>query len=975
MITLSPIYRILPLIMMFLATTWLPTQKLFSQKNDSVIYPYYFQLNNLKSNNPIYSIIEGKPGEYFFATDNGVVRYDGQSSFYIENTTTHTNSGASLQKDSHNNIFFENFDGYVFQLKSDSLHLLNKNRSVFYLPYGIWKDELYIIQPRGLDVYSSETLEINDLIRFDIGAAEFTVQMQDRFYMLTEHEITAASKDTVFKKSLNEWKVNDRVKLIYSDGHHLYVCYRDNSSEKIVVFDRDLNFLYDVDLLERNFVQGIKFVCDQMWVLCKDGIDVYDKVKGKYEFSYSMFNGISITDVIADRKGVLWISTIGNGVLILPNLAHQYLKGFPAGINSMNKKGKQLYFGTSKGEIITGESPFTHLKTVYRNNGKSDIENILVDNNIEEIFVVENTGFKVLNQKKSSYEIALKAVTSIDEKYFAIATSTIVGLMVREGKEHLQSEWDSIYNRNDSYNYLSVLYSGVRSKSIEYDSVNKLIYVATNAGLYTFNKYGIRKEIFDNDSSIIAKKIALHNGNLIYNSYNGKLKILSGDSSQHLILSNRWVRSFKKEKDDLVIMLNDYFIKYNLNNKEFSYIPIRISNLEIIDYDLGTRNILLLTNKGMILARLGVMNDYNLPDFYVQRLVINDTMVTNEKNLELSHSENNITINFYINDIGTYIPYEIYYRVNEDSWKPLDISQQSLSFLKIQPGEYLIQFKMNDQILEESVQFYIKAPFWKSYWFFGLIFIIAISTIYFYYRWRIRVFGKQIKLMREKLDLEKQLGQSILTSVKAQMNPHFFFNALNTIQAYIMKNDKHQAITYLSKFSILTRRILNYSEKEDIVLVEEIDSLKLYLELELVRANNRFDFTIDASSIEGSIHQIHIPSMLIQPYVENAIKHGVLSSDERGKIDIRFAIHGKHLIVEVEDNGIGREAAMALRNKNTYDSFSMKANQRRLDVLNKVYKSSISLEVIDKKDEEGKALGTLVRLHIPLKIKDTEQNV
>ncbi|HEY8365573.1 MAG TPA: histidine kinase, partial [Bacteroidia bacterium] len=208
---------------------------------------------------------------------------------------------------------------------------------------------------------------------------------------------------------------------------------------------------------------------------------------------------------------------------------------------------------------------------------------------------------------------------------------------------------------------------------------------------------------------------------------------------------------------------------------------------------------------------------------------------------------------------------------------------------------------------------------------------------------------------------------SILASCKSQMNPHFFYNALNTIQAYIFVNDKKKASNYLSKFSKLTRLILEMSERENISLREELEALKLYLDLEKMRFSDSFEYEIKVSSdiVQDSVE---FPPMLLQPYVENAVKHGLLHKQGEKSINIKFARKEDILIVEIEDNGIGRKRSAelnAIKNKK-HQSFSTQANEKRLEILNEGRKAKIAVEYVDKLSNEGNPLGTLVRLYIPI---------
>ena len=201
------------------------------------------------------------------------------------------------------------------------------------------------------------------------------------------------------------------------------------------------------------------------------------------------------------------------------------------------------------------------------------------------------------------------------------------------------------------------------------------------------------------------------------------------------------------------------------------------------------------------------------------------------------------------------------------------------------------------------------------------------------------------------------------------MNPHFFYNALNTIQAYIFTNEKQKANAYLAKFSKLTRNVLEMSEKETISLNEEIEALKLYLELEKMRFSDQFNFDI---VLENSLDKenIEFPPMLIQPYVENAIKHGLLHKKGEKELMITFRKEQNLLIVLIDDNGIGRKRSKELNRikSEKHQSFSSDANEKRLEILNKNAKSKaeIVLKFIDKQDINGVAIGTTVILSIPL---------
>jgi len=223
---------------------------------------------------------------------------------------------------------------------------------------------------------------------------------------------------------------------------------------------------------------------------------------------------------------------------------------------------------------------------------------------------------------------------------------------------------------------------------------------------------------------------------------------------------------------------------------------------------------------------------------------------------------------------------------------------------------------------------------------------------------------KQFKTrLRWRTDLIRVEQQALL----AQMNPHFIFNSLNSVQRYIMDNDKEAAHEYLQKFSSMMRKVLENSSKPTIVLAEEIATLELYMQIESQRFDHGFDFQIKVQDDE--IWQLEIPTMLLQPFVENAIWHGLMNNENRGKIDIRFfRLNQKMVLCEIEDNGIGRERAETLKSKSAkkHQSKGTSIIKRRIKLLNLRSKEKITCDTIDLEPTKHGKTGTLIRMTIPV---------
>jgi len=219
---------------------------------------------------------------------------------------------------------------------------------------------------------------------------------------------------------------------------------------------------------------------------------------------------------------------------------------------------------------------------------------------------------------------------------------------------------------------------------------------------------------------------------------------------------------------------------------------------------------------------------------------------------------------------------------------------------------------------------------------------------------------------KEKNRIRNQMLELEIKAIKAQMNPHFIFNSLNSIQQFILANDNDNAYRYLAKFSKLRRKLLETNTGETISLADEIELLNRYLEIESLRFENLFEYNIEEDKSKPNVN-VKIPHMLIQPFVENAIWHGLLHKKDNRKLLVKFYYAGEgRLLCEVEDNGVGRNFAERGRELTTKKSLAIDFIKQRLSLLSKINKMECGVEIIDKKDEQGKPCGTIVKVTIPI---------
>jgi LytS/YehU family sensor histidine kinase len=259
----------------------------------------------------------------------------------------------------------------------------------------------------------------------------------------------------------------------------------------------------------------------------------------------------------------------------------------------------------------------------------------------------------------------------------------------------------------------------------------------------------------------------------------------------------------------------------------------------------------------------------------------------------------------------------------------------------------------------------VDAPYWQRWWFNALIAVAALVVAFLLFWIRSRWIRKREMRALEKERLMHAIRVSRLTAIQSQMNPHFLFNALNSIQSFIYQNDKQSAATYLGKFSDLVRAVLSYSDKPTVPLAAELDIIRWYVALEglqldaPVEPEIHVDPAVDADFVE-------IPPLLLQPYAENSMKHGLRHKRGPKKLVIRIEPISRGIRVIMEDNGVGRKASAAINQSapKTHASFATSANSERLSLLNREDGEKVSVQIEDLYDADSQPAGTRVTLNL-----------
>lgn len=325
--------------------------------------------------------------------------------------------------------------------------------------------------------------------------------------------------------------------------------------------------------------------------------------------------------------------------------------------------------------------------------------------------------------------------------------------------------------------------------------------------------------------------------------------------------------------------------------------------------------------------------------------------------IQLPYDKNNVSFNMAELSFSSGFNESYLYKLQgaDKHWNSNSF-QSAVNYTNLAPGSYTLEVKARyGETARALLSFIIMPPFWQTTWF-RLLIIIVIALILTAIMWL------RIRAIKNKYLDKRRLLEAELKAAKLQMNPHFIFNSLTSIQNFVLKNNRIEASTYLSKFSLLMRLVLDYSSEQTITVREEIEFISAYLELETLRFENKIKWTI---AVDETIDtERSIPALLIQPIVENAIVHGVGPKQYGGTITVLVQDLGGYIKVEVSDTGVGC-------NQQTKEGFIHKPQginilQTRLKKINTMYNTSASLITEDLLNVDGTAAGTRVTITIPV---------
>ncbi len=955
----------------------------------------------------VYSVFEDNKGYMWFGTDNGVCRFDG---FEMKNYYSNQQRGKSFShfiQDNKGRIWCINFAGQIFYIENDSLKLFEPFEKVYKSSFPRYcfdnKNQLWIISINNpIYYYNFETQTLNSFKQLFFP---FTVNIvadkkgnvlvaADSVYYISNGKLRHAKH----KYSAIEYsKYDDIIYFIKKIKNQIF---------SIDAFDGQKQYTLNTDAIKSNkalFTDFVSFDENDRWFLTYDGAYVFSADKNKSKLYAHVLKGNAVSWVIKDKEGNYWVSTLKNGVFVIPSKniwlmnSSNSLLGSDRVSSIVEDKNGLLYLASGIGNIVTFDTEKKQLLHSIRLEKESkDIDALSIDKTNNRLYAYSSKSY-IYDLKTKRYVNTYSNFSAVKDysfdKYgnYFLATSYAAFFVLSNDKDRSSpfckylNFTKTIADPSGNYKILTAaMLRGQRTTSCMVNNEDTSLWVAYVDGLYRYHNGKVDLMLDKNKRPVNATDIVLapdgkvwistiqqgiisYYGNKIVDQFTTGNGLLS--NFNRCIAASQYAIWFAGEKGVQAYLLQQKKLIHFTREEGL------VSN-DVLDIHLKDNFIYLATSKGFQwFEQNKIITPKHQPGIHIISLSVNNALVNTNADIKAAYNENNI--DFYYIGIAQRSRSKLHYAYRligiDTNWTHVSYKERVAKYNLLPPGTYRFQVKVinKDGIESDIAQsnlITIAAPYWQTWWFVSLAAMALILVVSLLFLYRIKIISNRNKLERERAKLAIDLRASQLSALKIQMNPHFIFNALNSIQEYILTNEKKLANSYLGKFSDLMRLYLDMSNKKSISLDEEIKAMQLYLELEAMRFEEKFNYSLQVAPDLQAEH-IMIPPMIIQPYVENAFKHGLLHkrSDRQITVSFKQGTLPNTLVCEVYDNGIGRQQSMELNKirHRKHASFSTGAVQKRLELLNAERNQQIGVVYEDLYHTDGNPAGTRVTITVP----------
>ena len=930
----------------------------------------------------VYTIAQDKEGFIWFGTETGLSRYDGThfKNFYTSDGLS-DNEILKLFVDSKNRIWVIPFKksvcyywkGEIHNSKNDTLlkrlkissELVSisedRDKNLFIAE----KRQIHIISPNGkithINLYEGAPVFIfSAAINKDGFFHAFINYQNENFFAVVDIDKGKMIKDSVrlSEKKLVTNYMSPEVDVAHGwDSLHFF--FNKDHSESTLHFPN-------------GFINVSKLNDSLITLNSLNGADVYS-VKAK-KIIDTLLKSQTIYDVTKDEENNIWLAAAGKGVYRLaPNGFSNYSSGLPnKSVYSIQKFNSLVFAGTSDFSIMKVDPNSKTMKVLkfWKGPTQGRVNSIAKDKK-NYLFVGTDAGLFRLKDSKIMESLKYASVKSIflepDNKLLLGLNTGILELETESFKNNrylLSERTTCIYKCRD------------------------LLYFGTLDGLYSMNSkneisfLGEKNEVLQNRINAISESddstlwIATNGGGIVGLRQNKIATIINQANG----LSSNICRSIFISPNSIWAGTDKGLNKISLNaagNKIITYsIADGLSSDIINAVYVDGNDIYVGTPEGLTFFNESAVSQTSICKLQFLSIHAGEILLPSDSsNFILTHSENHLSFEYVGISLKSSGKISYQYRLLglDTIWRTT--TETHLNYQSLPSGQYTFQLKATNKFGVQSdvkeLRFSISKTIWEEPWFKLLLIGLVAFGIWGIMNYRIGIIKKKDN---ERLATVQKISALEQMALRSQMNPHFIFNCLNSIQDFVIDKNIHGANEFIARFSKLIRLTLDNSSHQSISLADELVYIKNYLEIEQIRFEHKFSFSINSDGIEKDIYSI--PPMILQPYIENAIRHGVRNrDDDNGKISIDIEKNKDYLICKISDNGIGRKLAQEFKSKNqiVYQSKGMELTSKRIDVFNTVHTANIKVEVNNLEDSNKAMPGTVVKIYFPLKEIQTKQ--
>lgn len=931
--------------------------------------------------NEMYWVHQDKVGYIWIGSDAGLYRYNGMRfEHFTSSKLTARSATGIIESKRTGRIYAYNFNRQLFYIENEQLCVVEN----WHLPVNGLADDgngkIWITSSEGI-------FNLNEKDNKIISVSSPNHYLVPNEQNHTTHAISDQNDNVYYQNGARVFiRKNNKEQVIQLDERYMKLTLllsRFSRSPWIISFNGDKILRYDKGAYADygnskllDILKGKKINCvfesrdGKLWIGTYTGLICHDIKRGTTLLMYDQF---SFSFGIHDKEGNYWFSTLHNGLIRIPNMqlsSWQLLneKGSVEQFSHTCINNENVYLGGANGFIAYMNLQSGKLEKFYH-EPLSDIgamyfdpvDNCLYFNKISSIYKFKKGAFQLVNKNARP----IKSMLRVQNGYFFLSSQ---GLFYTksiheplEKKNMIDFDWyrdicsspfsssifvasnsglKELYPVGNTYKVIKDYLTGKQIISISSDPAKNVIYAFSfDGGVYSIDKNNSIKKITQLGNNIRVTQIRFHAHRLFMASNKGIL-VLDPETKKQILfdrfsgLSSNNIRS--------IVFYGDTCWAAGENIQK---IPLSLFKLQKV--------------KSSIILR---------------KILINGESITQKNLIEINYNDK---LTLFADGISyrSNGDFQFAYRIKElnSNWIKVPGGVEKIDFASLPTGYITIELKLIDHEGIDSANIisynlYVCPPFWQRWWFYILLTLTTLGLALIVFKIRLKVIQRKQSQELKRLKLENELRLTQQNALKAQMNPHFLFNVLNSIKGYIYENDKKNASRYLSDFSSLVRKVLELSSVTDVPLEQEIETLKLYIELESMLLQSDFSYAVLVDE-DVDVSGVQIPTLLLQPYVENAFKHGLRHKTGSKQLLIKISINNKKdvLTIEITDDGIGRAASELINDQNgvKHKSFALSAIEKRIELLNFEKGDLVGVEIIDN-FEKGQPIGTsiIIRIHV-----------